>query len=73
MFKKLKQKIEEGGDVGLERSSFSPIRLPGSIVRASSFSGDDQLNSGSVQPEVSPEPEPQTFGALDRDKQQVPC
>ncbi len=35
MFKKLKQKLEEGGDGGLERVSFSE-KLPGSIVRTTS-------------------------------------
>lgn len=36
MFKKLKQKIEEGGEGGLEKVSFSPTKLPGSIVRSNS-------------------------------------
>jgi len=35
MFKKLKQKLEEGGEGGLERVSFSE-KLPGSIVRTTS-------------------------------------
>lgn len=34
MFKRLKQKIEEGGEGGLDNVSFSPHKLPGSIVRS---------------------------------------
>lgn len=34
MFKKLKAKIEEGGDNGIENVSFSERKLPGSAVRA---------------------------------------
>lgn len=38
MFKKLKQKIEEGGDGGIEKVAFSPRKLPGSVIRSSSQS-----------------------------------
>lgn len=34
MFKKLKQKIEEGEEGAIDRLSFSPRRLPGSAVRS---------------------------------------
>ena len=40
MFKKLKQKIEEGGDGGIEKATFSPRKLPGSVVRSSSQNED---------------------------------
>jgi hypothetical protein len=33
MFKKLKQKIEDGGESGLEKVSF---KLPGSVIRSNS-------------------------------------
>ena len=36
MFKKLKQKIEEGGESGIDKVAFSPRKLPGSVVRSSS-------------------------------------
>ena len=54
MFKKLKQKIEEGGEGGLDNVSFSPNKLPGSIVRSTS---DDErrLHSQSPQLEVLPQ------------------
>ena len=34
MFKKLKQKIEEGGEGGIDKVSFSPKKFPGAIVRS---------------------------------------
>lgn len=34
MFKKLKAKIEEGGDGGIENVSFSQRKLPGTVVRS---------------------------------------
>ena len=34
MFKKLKQKIEEGGEAGIDKVSFSPRKFPGAIVRS---------------------------------------
>lgn len=40
MFKKLKQKIEEGGDSGIEKATFSPRKLPGSVIRSSSQNED---------------------------------
>lgn len=49
MFKKLKQKIEdslEGGEG--DRTSFSPSRFPGSVVRSSSI--NERLQSSSPQP-----------------------
>ena len=45
MFKKLRQKIEEGGEGGLENVSFSPSKLPGSIVRATSLSDEERSHS----------------------------
>ncbi len=36
MFKKLKAKIEEGGEGGIDNVSFSERRLPGSAVRTTS-------------------------------------
>ena len=46
MFKKLKQKLEEGGEGGLERVNFTE-RLPGSIVRTSTLNnGHSQFSSG---------------------------
>lgn len=51
MFKKLKQKIEdslEGGEGGVDRTSFSPSRFPGSVVRSSSI--NERLQSSSPQP-----------------------
>ena len=44
MFKKLKQKIEEGGEGGLERVSFSE-KLPGSIVRTGANNGPVRVSS----------------------------
>ena len=44
MFKKLKQKIEEGGETGIEKASFSPRKVPGSAIR-------------SQPPEQTPKPE----------------
>lgn len=38
MFKKLKQKIEEGGESGIEKVAFSPRKLPGVVVRSPSQS-----------------------------------
>lgn len=54
MFKRLKQKIEEGGEGGLDNVSFSPNKLPGSIIRSTS---DDErrLHSHSPQFDVLPE------------------
>ena len=34
MFKKLKQKIEEGGEGGIDKVSFSHRKFPGAIVRS---------------------------------------
>ncbi len=34
MFKKLKKKLEEGEEGGIDRMAFSPRRLPGSAVRS---------------------------------------
>ena len=34
MFKKLKQKIEEGGEGGIDKVSFSHKKFPGAIVRS---------------------------------------
>lgn len=56
MFKKLKQKIEEGGEGGLEKVSFSPIKLPGSIVRSSSPGNVERVQS-SPEFELPPESE----------------
>lgn len=52
MFKKLKQKIEEGGEGGLEKVSFSLNKFPGSVVRSTSRS----VHSSSPQPPPTQEP-----------------
>ena len=54
MFKKLKQKIEEGGEGGLERVSFAPNKLPGSVVRST------LQNEELVCPKLSETREPST-------------
>lgn len=48
MFKKLKQKIEEGGEGGIERVAFSPRKLPGVAVRSTSQSDQPPENAPSV-------------------------
>jgi len=77
MFKKLKQKIEEGGEGGLEKVSFSE-KLPGSIVRTSASNGPTMVSPGlslsaESNEEVSPlqeltssreEPDSQLSGSL---------
>ena len=52
MFKKLKQKIEEGGESGIDKVAFSPRKLPGSVVRSSSQTEEPSIPSTSenVQP-----------------------
>ena len=56
MFKKLKQKIEEGGESGIDKVAFSPRKLPGSVVRSSSQTEETQAappapqTSENVQP-----------------------
>lgn len=52
MFKKLKQKIEEGGEGG-----FSPIKPPGTIVRSGPCNGE-RLQPSSPQTEIPSEPSP---------------
>ena len=47
MFKKLKQKIEEGGESGIDKVAFSPRKLPGSVVRSSSQTEELQVASSS--------------------------
>ena len=42
MFKKLKQKIEEGSESGIDKVAFSPRKLPGSVVRSSSQTEESQ-------------------------------
>lgn len=49
MFKKLKQKLEEGGEGGLERVSFSE-KLPGSIVRTTALNNGGPQSSSSNRP-----------------------
>lgn len=49
MFKKLKQKIEEGGDGGIEKATFSPIKPPGSIIRSSSQNEDASIAAPTPQ------------------------
>ena len=49
MFKKLKQKIEEGGDVGIDKVSFTPKKLPGSAVRTLSRNEEDDTASQLVE------------------------
>ncbi len=55
MFKKLKAKIEEGGENGIENVSFSEKKLPGSAVRASSST---TASSPPLQPVLSRSPSP---------------
>ena len=50
MFKKLKQKIEEGGDGGIEKATFSPKKLPGSVIRSSSQNEDASPLASTPQP-----------------------
>lgn len=45
MFKKLRQKIEDGGENGLEKVSFSPTKLPGSIVRSNLPRNGERIHS----------------------------
>lgn len=52
MFKKLKQKIEEGGDGGIEKISFTPKKFPGSAVRT--LSQNDEEGTVSQPVEESP-------------------
>ena len=47
MFKKLKQKIEEGGESSIDKVAFSPRKLPGSVVRSSSQTEEPQAASSS--------------------------
>ena len=47
MFKKLKQKIEEGGESSIDKVAFSPRKLPGSVVRSSSQIEEPQTASSS--------------------------
>lgn len=59
MFKKLKQKIEDGGEGGLDKVSFKP---PGSIVRSDTrieerlHSSSEVLSVPVSPPPVSPPP-----------------
>lgn len=57
MFKKLKQKIEEGGDGGIEKVSFSQRRFPGSAVRTLSQSGEEETRQVEEQPAAAVEEE----------------
>ena len=56
MFKKLKQKIEEGSESGIDKVAFSPRKFPGSVVRSSSQTEEAQAappapqTSENVQP-----------------------
>jgi hypothetical protein len=54
MFKKLKQKIEEGGESGIDKVAFSPRKLPGSVVRSSSQIEEPQATSS---PSSAPTPQ----------------
>lgn len=53
MFKKLKQKIEEGGESGIDKVAFSPRKLPGSVVRSSSQTEEP---SQAAVPHTAPTP-----------------
>lgn len=56
MFKKLKQKIEDGGESGLENISFTPTKLPGSIVRSNSPRNGKRIPSSSAPGDLAPDP-----------------
>lgn len=57
MFKKLKAKIEEGGDGGIENISFSPRRTPGTAVRSQSIeTSGGSCRGESAQVSRSPSP-----------------
>lgn len=56
MFKKLKQKIEEGGESGIDKVAFSPRKLPGSVVRSSSQTEDPASSAPSPQTSESVQP-----------------
>lgn len=68
MFKKLKQKIEEGGEGGLEKVSFSPVKLPGSIIRSKSPLNEEKVHSSSELPGTLSELTTQ-LGSLEKDEQ----
>ena len=55
MFKKLKKRIEDGEDGGIDRLTFSPTKLPGSVVRS----------RPSVTPEDEESPSPRTSETVD--------
>lgn len=56
MFKKLKQKIEEGGESGIDKVVFSPRKLPGSVVRSSSQNEESPAPQTSENPPPTQEP-----------------
>lgn len=64
MFKKLKAKIEEGGDSGIENVSFSERKLPGLAVRTTPHS-IHTITPVPSQPVVSRSPSP---GSHDNDE-----
>ena len=70
MFKKLKQKIEEGGDSGIEKVAFSPRKLPGSVVRSSSRSEEPPLPQTTENAPSTRPAEEQDYPIESRDEDQ---
>ena len=69
MFKKLKQKIEEGGDGGIEKATFSPRKLPGSVIRSSSRNEDASTSASTPQAsQTLPTQEEQPTDTRDEDQ-----
>lgn len=67
MFKKLKQKIEEGGESGIDKVAFSPRKLPGSVVRSSSQTEEPHAASHQApvtQTSENGQPSPATTAAV---------
>ena len=69
MFKRLKQKIEEGGESGIEKVAFSPRKLPGSVVRSPSQTEQPPTpqNTQDTPPTTNKE-EPELSGSRDEDQ-----
>ena len=72
MFKKLKQKIEEGGESGIEKVAFSPRKLPGVVVRSPSQSEQPppSQNVESTPPSLNKDLEEPDISSGSRDEDQ---
>ena len=69
MFKRLKQKIEEGGESGIEKVAFSPRKLPGSVVRSPSQSDQPPTPQNTENiPQTTSKEEPDHSGSRDEDQ-----